>query len=927
MSTPRPAVRPAAVRRKVEAWLDEQDDAVAIALQARPEWSEEPVLSVAGTTVRVVPCPTPIAARAALRDRADPERLVLLTELTDAELGDGLLAHLSAHKTRSVDAWDLVKQTFGGRMHLDTTLIRTGRWVADALSDLAPAHGWTPPPGTILTRAYALRCLAAELLGLEPDELDSAGLLQWSTNAPAQLRFLEIQPSWADGITDFLSEVAGPAAVPVMAAVRAGQGVDAIPLGLLAGVLWPRRAETAPEVEVAVARTRLEPRFGGIRLTATQAAAFLDAAEAWTYRALDSDQETQLEARRMLHRAEAIAAEIDVTDRLAASALLPTGFTQRMRAFAAAVRLALPPGTALTTGTVSSAEVTRVQEALAEVESHRAADSPRVETARMAVRLLRWLAAVDDPIPATLYDALHRQVREDAWVDRARLDIFAGDADQQVAQAYQLLHRAVDARRARHDQQFGTALQAVVGAEAEPGRMLRVEDVLDQVVQPIIEHGKRVLLLVMDGMSTAAATELADSITRLGNWLELTPDGGERTGVLAALPTVTEVSRCSLLAGRIAVGDQAAEQRAFDARFPSGRLLHKAALRAAAGSAVDPEVSDALADPDVPLVAAVINTIDDALDRSDPGTIEWGTDTITALRNLLAVAQDRILILVSDHGHVVDRGPEAVFVSAESSENRWRLPVPPPGDGELLFTGSRVALGDGRVVLPWREELRYGPRKAGYHGGASPAEAVIPLLLFSAVDDNDVPGWAAAPVASPEWWREPLPSPAAAAVSATTAGASDVGKRRGTGKPRAVAQDEGLFELPSAAPSTPASPAAVTAAAAAPADTGPGDQAAALVEALLASEIYAGRRGTRAPLPDERVAPLVTALVVGNGRATLDTLAVRAGIPAHRISGAFTALRRLLQVEGYPVLTLDADGKTAKLDLKLLAEQFQLELP
>ena len=63
--------------------------------------------------------------------------------------------------------------------------------------------------------------------------------------------------------------------------------------------------------------------------------------------------------------------------------------------------------------------------------------------------------------------------------------------------------------------------------------------------------------------------------------------------------------------------------------------------------------------------------------------------------------------------------------------------------------GSRVALGDGRVVLPWREELRYGPRKAGYHGGAAPAEVVIPLIVLSAAGRTPYPAGAGAPVASP----------------------------------------------------------------------------------------------------------------------------------------------------------------------------------
>ena len=173
MSATRAAVRPAAVRRKVESWLAERDDTDAIVLHARPEWTDEPVLTIGDIPVRVVACQTPIAARAALADRAAHEKLVLLTDLTDLELGDGLLAHVSMQKGRSVDAWDLVTQVFGGQVRPDSTLVRTGRWVADALTDLAPAEGWAPPAGLILTRDHALRHLAGAVLGLDPDELDA----------------------------------------------------------------------------------------------------------------------------------------------------------------------------------------------------------------------------------------------------------------------------------------------------------------------------------------------------------------------------------------------------------------------------------------------------------------------------------------------------------------------------------------------------------------------------------------------------------------------------------------------------------------------------------------------------------------------------------------------------------------------------------
>ncbi|WP_405105603.1 BREX-2 system phosphatase PglZ [Micromonospora sp. NBC_01405] len=896
MSAPIGVAQPDAVRRRVEAWLAKDDQADAIALAARPEWPAEPLLKIDGTAVRVVPCPTPLAARAALHDRADGERLVLLTELTDAELGDGLLAHLSGQRVRKIDPWDLVRQMFGGVADLDPTLVKVGGWVADALSDHYPPDGWPAPPGAIVTRDHALRSLTAELLDLPRGEIDDSGLVQWSTDALRQRRFTLLPKAVADGVTTYLSAVAGHVAVPVMAAVRAGHGVDVIPLGLLAGLLWPEGGGQAAQVEAAVGRTRLEPRFGGLRLTAQQAGALHQAAEAWIYRTFDSGGDGRDEAVRMLRRAEVVAAEIGITELLGVSAVLPSGFVQRLRAFAGAVRLAVPAG-----GSALPAAVTRAQSALATVEAHRAAEPRRVEIARMAVRLLRWLSTTDGPPSATLLDALHRHVRQDGWVDRARLDIFAGDPDPQVAEAYRLLHRAVDARRSRHDRQFATMLAEATAAEAEPGALLRVEDLLDRVVQPILDQDRRVLLLVLDGMGVAAATEVAESITGSGAWVELTPEGGPRTGVLAALPTVTEASRCSLLSGRLAAGGQQAERKSFNARFPAGRLLHKAALRAGAGAALDPDVLAALENPTVPLVAAVVNTIDDALDRSDPGTAVWGKDTtITVVGDLLASAADRVVVLVSDHGHVVDRGPDAVTLPSASSENRWRAATSSAGEAEVAVTGSRVLLGGGSAVLPWREEVRYGPRKAGYHGGAAPAEAVIPLLVLTAGDEHAVPGWGGAPVASPDWWREPL-----------TESPTPPPRSGGSGRRhlrRAVEQQPAsLFDVAAVAAPEPVAPT-------------PG-----LVTALLASERYAQRRDPRTPLTDERVAALLDTLLAGGDRATLDTLAARARVPAHRISGTVTALRRLLQVEGYPVVTLDPDGRTVHLNRALLIEQFGLE--
>lgn len=132
-------------------------------------------------------------------------------------------------------------------------------------------------------------------------------------------------------------------------------------------------------------------------------------------------------------------------------------------------------------------------------------------------------------------------------------------------------------------------------------------------MKPILDAKRSVLLLVVDGMSVAASTELVQSITEQG-WIELTPGGGPRVGVLAALPTVTQVSRASLFAGRITVGQQAEERAALTAALGADTpLLHKAELRAGSGASLEAPVIAAVADPSVRLVAAVVNTIDDAL--------------------------------------------------------------------------------------------------------------------------------------------------------------------------------------------------------------------------------------------------------------------------------------------------------------------------
>ena len=128
----------------------------------------------------------------------------------------------------------------------------------------------------------------------------------------------------------------------------------------------------------------------------------------------------------------------------------------------------------------------------------------------------------------------------------------------------------------------------------------------------------------------------------------LTP---RRSGALAVLPTLTQRSRCSLLCGELREGPDTAERSGFVALIrhaqlqPPGNIpdpiFHKRALDAKpSGQTLATDVANAIADTThQPLVAAVLNYVDDTLHHTDPGGTDWNLDTITHLRALLHAAR------------------------------------------------------------------------------------------------------------------------------------------------------------------------------------------------------------------------------------------------------------------------------------------------
>jgi len=291
-----------------------------------------------------------------------------------------------------------------------------------------------------------------------------------------------------------------------------------------------------------------------------------------------------------------------------------------------------------------------------------------------------------------------------------------------------------------------------------------------------------------------------------------------------------------------------------------------------------------------------------------------------------------------------------------------------PTAGECEVTGVRVLTAGKRIVLPWSEKIRYGGNKLGYHGGGSLQEVAIPLGIFLGAADPEIPaGWRELARENPDWWQlgtEPRPVAGAEAKANVEAEAGLEGEkqrgplamapvaRRARPDPRSLGD---LFETVPAEVTTsafsPLSPAlpregggslkgcvttaettlSTTTGAAAGSATATGAKAAEApppdwVTDLLGSAIFAQQKARcgRVPIGDEQLAALLRALLRHGGQLAPTRLAQELNLPRARLGGFLAGVKRLLNLDGYPVLAEDRDSGRVSLNSELLKTQFQL---
>ena len=898
----------AQIKAQVAAIRKKLPGTKSVAIRSKAKWSGNSSYEDNGEVFQIHQCDSPLAMRLALRESGDEKTTVLVTDLDDHDISDDILVRLKPRKLIPLDSWQIVKALFQVRA-VDPRVTRHG-WMADALMDLIPPNGYPPVATGFLDAETVWGIVLDHYLGLSGYSLDLLAVLKWSIDPKNVERFCSAPQMIQEATSEWLVSTAGPTVAAVLnCAARASKNnglAEALPLGLAAGVVFNKA--TKGKLERAIGKLE-EKYFDGH-------APEYSIVERWSAAATEVVRLQLNDVRvkqSLLQRADEILREVGAEAFAYLSDTSPIGFDLRLADF----------GKQLSTSIAGSKfDFETLIEARNSISQHdrHSRERRRLERVDMAMRLVRWLGESQsrDEVKS-LADAANRHLSDGGYIDWARLTLRSGDPVRELSEAYAKLFDKVTTAREVDSLRFAELLRDWTAAKSTDETIVPVEQVLERMVAPIAA-AKPVLVVVIDGMSVAVFRELMADV--LGHdWVLLAEEGVGLRPALATVPSVTEVSRTSLLTGKLAQGHAPNEKVGFAEHpallktcrsgFPPV-LFHKASLQETDDSSLAADIRKEIGSAHRKIVGVVVNAVDDHLLKGEQIDTRWSRDEIKVLPVLLHEAKmaGRTVILLSDHGHILDCNAKGK--QYEGGE-RWRFDETNLSEGELKVSGVRVVIPETRkLIAPWTEKIRYGIKKNGYHGGVSPQEMVIPIAVLNS--SNAFPaGWSEAPVDTPLWWD--------IATSPTNAEPETVLKLK-PAEPKPVPSgmlfnvDELVQQAENAAPVVVIPDSIAT----------PPKAQAEWISRLLLSHVYEEQKrlGGRSVPADTVITRLLQAIDERGGKITSAALARAIQMPPLRLRGLLAIAQRVFNVDGYEVLSRDDVSDTIQLDRALLLKQFDL---
>ena len=879
----------ALIRAQVQSIWEKarREDPRVFGFKAEGGWSGAPTLEIDGESFLVAPCRSTLEVRERLAQAEDDGlRLILITALSESDLGEDVIARLARRQLASIDPWAGVVRLFQASK-VDPRLRREG-WMANALIESAPPNGYPAVTAGVLDRDTAWTAFLVHRLGLPDGRPDAVSLLRWTLDPQQAPRFESLDSAARQCVRQRVEETAGAVGGAVADCLEAANGSLALPIGLALGVVFAENVSREEGVALRQGAVRVEQFLNGKPIPPDVAAQWRTAADV----VLRETTDTRVR-QDVMTRADTILEQLGVAQFAFLSDWSTAGFHQRLVRFAATLRDIVDRGT-----------FDDLSPQLHALSRHKAVIGhiDQVRRAEMAVRLVKWLSSPPSPPCRSLGNAASEYTESSSMVDVARIALRAGDVVQPLADAYALLLSKVADRREDENHRFGELLVDWIKTGSTSDALLPVEEVLERIIGPLASEVP-VLVIVVDGMSVPVWRDILEDLNRQ-SWVILEPPETPIPPGVATVPSVTQYSRTSLLSGRLMSGAAADEKRAFEAhptlvrvsktQFPPV-LFHKGELSQPGSRALAEAVRSAIASTDRRVVAAVVNAVDDYLSKADQVRPRWSLEYLPVVAALLHEARmaGRVVVFASDHGHLLD---DETRIRRNDFGDRWRSDDQKVGSDEIVLAGARVGTNSGRVIVPWSERTRYGMRKNGYHGGATLQEMIVPIAVVSA--GVQVSGWKERAPVYPQWWEEPVSAPSIGVPAPAVQ--PPVPARRGRRAP--------LFEgleppdaLVSAVPSW--------------------------IDLLLHSKIFASQKrlaGRVAP-PDEQFKSLLSALDERGGKLTRAALSHHLGLPLVRVASFMAAARRVLNVEGYAVVRFDEPSDTIELNLELLIAQFELQ--